>query len=214
MSRTTNSVIRRATVTADRVFVKLRFWDSDQQSTGAGVYQTGTVYSGNNPWDPDITIGTGQGSAQGYNFYAGQFYKMCCLGSAITVRVYNYANAINELAVLPNLVSAVPTFGPTAQMGSFPYVKQTTLGLSTGGHDVVTIKNYISVAKMYGVNKKMVLQDDNFQNGTTLGTRTNPANQFFWIVGSQNYDNAQINLRIFVKMTYYCAFYGRAQILS
>jgi hypothetical protein len=188
----------------DRLKVKLAYTDFYDSTTDAnGVYTY--TYTGNSPYDPDVT-GLGI-QPTGWDQYSNLYRFYYCSGSKITATVVN-KNSSNSIrwgvSTGTNVLSAadLAVMDPT----EWPYTKWRTLGPSTTSKSVGTVKNYLSTKKVYGYK---AATNTNFI-ASVAGP--NPTNLWYWNVFIANPALTATTFTISLKIVYYVIFFQRPEI--
>lgn len=207
----------------DRMFVKLRYIDNDQneinipQNDAFGIRRL----SGNNIYDPDLN--TGNYGVLGYtewsNFY--NKYRVHASKIRVTFAQRSTQGQVNEnhrfrCTVLPLDLSSNPsTLNFFKGQPMQQYAKTREISAIVGGHNQITISNYMSMCKFEG---SMAPKYDISFAATTHGSATNqsPQNQFYWfiIVASLdgNLTTAGYDLGCTVSIDYYVEYYSRRDL--
>lgn len=208
----------RATVRAnptympDRYFTKLKYssFNSVPDSVSPDGYYGTKIYRGNGLFDPDQAIGGQQPMGfdqlvtfyQRYRVYACKIWvRLHSLGGTGTTPYY--------LAVCP-FIGTTPTGfnGWITNITEQPYSRFRTRNQYDSNP---SIKMCMSTAKIYGVNKSNVKNDDLFSSPTG----TLPTNQWSYLLSYGNLNpaaSAATNYITEVKITYYCEFYERRNL--
>lgn len=196
-------VRRQGYLLPDRQVVKLRYTFSTDVTTDTGGQYTRSL-SGNSAFDPD----PGSGSAQptGYDQYSA-FYRFCYVaGSSIKLELINTEGtdcitfgcypATNQLST-----GDLSTMEPS----DWPYVTEKTLGPLTSSFSRSRFKKYMSTKKIHGYKTS---NNSNFISAVTAS----PTNQWWWNLYALNFGGDEATMKLRVKLTYYCHFFGRQEI--
>lgn len=199
--RASQVIIRQPSAVPDRLFVKLRYreelsWTQISGLTGVNVYR------GNSLFDPDLT-GTG-GQPYFFDQWAALYDRYRVIGSSIKVNnMLNNANVYNGLVtVVPlNTSSVLPT---SEEYEESPYARTTMLkATNAGGWGKVS--HYMSTAKIRGIRKQAVMDEDSYASLTS----TNPGTTWFWhVVNRVPGQSTQSNIQD-ITLTYYVIFEQR-----
>lgn len=204
----TTAVMRGPNGFPDRIRVKLTYYMQFNSTHAAGTaisYQ----YRGNSLFDPDFTSTGGQ--PNGFDQWKAFYGKYRVSGSACRVisvvpgsTGMSGSDSTGVTCVLVPTISSTIT-GPQ----DFAELAYSKMKSSTYYSPVRELKSYMSTAKIMGVNKKSVENEDD--NAALISA--NPVNVWFWTVmiipinTAANYYWATS-----VKLTYYCEFFGRLDL--
>jgi len=185
---------------------KLKMRYTDQGSLTNVTGNPRLVFRGNSIWDPDFALG-GQ-TVMGWQAWNQFYLRYRVLGSAIRMTFASTNDAANR----GNITCAVVPVSNTAQLDAtlvqskqLPYAKVRS---TQQGANVVTIKNYISTAKVEGIpwNAPKIAA------AYSAAMNANPDGDFtwFWAVtwGPMN-GTAIISVDFDVTITYYVELFDR-----
>jgi len=193
-------------ITADTFAVKLKF--NDVQAIQGGASSTNSYkWRGNSVYDPDLT-GTGT-QPMGYDQYSTLYDYVAVMGSQIKIRLLSGSDQVQQFCVYPQDSTVVTPV--TSALREIPYGKTGTNGpyTSSSGNKWLTLKNYMSTAKLYCVDKSFVRSDSVYAHSTA----TNPTNSWYWILTVDTPAVPSNNNYYFdVQITYYCLFKRRTQL--
>lgn len=207
------SIIRNPYM-SDTTYIKFTYSTNVAMSstTGTPSYYT---FAGNSLYDPDIT-GVGH-QPLGYDQWTPLYNKYTVFGSKIEVNFCNVdavtTNAPNAQNVMVGLlptpsavsISNIAAAGDIMGMSEFPYGKYK-VGNIVDAAPRLTLKGYLSTAKIDGVTKSKVNDDPNY----TGLYNSNPTNMWRWNIGIQATDKASsVGGRLLVKITYYAKLLDR-----
>lgn len=202
MARPSKSIIRQPSGTADSLYVKLRYTQTDSFTTAGGV-SVYNVYRGNSLYDPDLT-GTG-GQPYFFDQWAALYGAYTVLGSSVRCRIFN-----NGAVAMPFEVTVVPSpsstaYGTQLLISEQPYATNKQGQVSTVAP---IIKKYMSSAKILGMHRSQVFDDPNL----SAAISTNPATGWFWHIFGSPMDNlTTMTILVRTTITYYVRFYQRAR---
>jgi len=198
-------VIKFTTGIPDRMMLKLKYAQSVQLVDAVGGVDQFYAFRGNSIWDPDRTgVGTQPlGRDQWVNFY--NYYTVH--GSKINVQILNQKSASTESTVIVSLSPQItdPAIGgiTTNELPTYPYCKWVLLSGSASGNLPKYISSYMSTRKIFGEKDQL---DDDYKS--LQGT--NPTNQWYWRIQSNNVDATNIfSVIMLVTITYYVEFQER-----
>lgn len=199
-------VLKNPTAFPDRVYVKLKYADVYLLTFTSGV-PVAQVMRGNSLLDPDRT-GTGH---QPYAFdqWKTLYNQYRVHASSISIRALvdstSSVNAYSQwLSVYPahNYTSPVTSTGYGAEI---PYNKTRVFNIYQTSSNTA-IKHYMSTAKIYGVDKQAVRDNDNF----SAVYNANPVNEWDWIISASTIDLATTSTQyLFITVNYYTEFFDR-----
>lgn len=178
------------------------------QVTGSGIPTI--VFRGNGLFDPDVTS-VGQ-QPLGFDQWSAFFRRYRVL--AYNVKVYagnqdtSKANDSAMVFISPANTSAV-LLDPS-QLMEQP-LSQKRLLSANGGMDRAMFELYVDVAKMRGVPRQALRQDDTLSALVTA----NPAQETFVHLGGFDVTSIldTINLDFMVEINYYCEFFDRETLV-
>lgn len=198
-----NQMRMKSLYLSDTAFIKFRYQFNSQINGAGGAVSK--VWRGNGPYDPVFALGGTQ--PNGWGFWSQAYRKYICYGSKIICKCVNTGTLPYELILMPSLTDDGDGLASVYDYIGQPYIKHVTIGGSNGGNDVKTLKQYMSTAKLFGVPKKKVTAEDNFNSA--MGNV--PANGWYWILGGQYVEpsTAEINLNVQLTITYYVRLYDR-----
>lgn len=201
-------VIRQPSGLADRCLLKLKYEGYIDTAQASGAL-TDHIFSGNSIFVCDHTAATG--SVYLLPEWAAFYNSYTCLGSSIRVNQYTNATDVftSEQFVVPSLIPAA--FGNEAEMIEQPYSrKQSQLVTSQGGAGLTPQKHYMSTAKLFGKNKRAIMDDNQFSVvGSSSGLNGSPTLQWFWHVGNWTPGGATQSYIASVSLTYYVVLWDR-----
>lgn len=199
----------RTTPMPDKVFVKLRYWDTNVFTTAGGFSGDAVerTYRGNSVFDPDQTGGGHQPT--GYDQWTGFYNQYRVLASSIRWTVYRISTAAGDLGipfVFPDVTAAtavtIGTINPQEQ-AYFKY--RHILANIAGNKGRGTVKNYMTTKKMFPG------QNVTGTDFTALSTG-NPASQWYWNCGYNNSGAIETAVRFTCNITYWVVFFDRATL--
>lgn len=182
----------------DRIFVKLRYRTTHQNTTTAGA-KYDYVFSGNNIFDPDTT-GTGHQPLL-FDTYASLYSNYVVHASKMKVTSNNLAST-NEGASCAFIVTPSITSLASFSVDEISEQRYAVKKLTTLNPGKTIIKSYMSTAKIYGVPKYVVTADDKFSSAVSTG----PTNNWRWTITQQNLGSNTVNQYYQVEMVFYVEF--------
>lgn len=194
-TRPYTTIIKGPNPFPDRMFTKLSYCDGlTLSSTSAPV---GYVFRGNGAYDPYYAAGGHQ--PRGFDEYTNIYTKFTVLGSAI--RFTGHTTVGNPtISLKSSLDTAIPSFiYADIEKGS------TRIKLSEVGKPFF-IKSFMSTSRIWGVTKKAVMSDDQYQ-GTTAST--DPVKGWYWIISSKDESGSSCSIHGYFKIVYYIMFSAR-----
>lgn len=202
MARPSRSIIRQPSGTADSLYVKLRYTQTDSFTTTGGI-SVYNVYHGNSIYDPNYT----GGGTQPYFFdqWATLYGKYTVVGSSIRSRMFN-----NGAVAMPLEVTVVPStdgtgYGSQLLISEQPYATNKQGQVSTVAP---IIKKYMSTAKILGIHRSQVYDDP----ACSAAVTTDPATPWFWHVFASPMDNSTtMTILVRTTLTYYVRFFRRTR---
>lgn len=198
------STFRTGSIVSDRFFTKLRYTDVRKLNTASTPYND-YVYRGNSLYDPDFTGAGAQ--PQGFDQWSAFYGQYRVFASKISVTfITNGTTQAQTIAIIPNLTST--GFADQVIAIESPYSRSSCIA-ANAGMGKQTLGNFMSVAKIWGVDKQTVQSDDLFRANTS---GSNPSNQFYWHVFCYDMGGTEANCFIQTKIVYYCEFFDRNQL--
>lgn len=175
--------------------------------TGNGFAQH-IGYRANGPYDPDVTVGTGQRTAMGWNQWMALYTKCYVYACKITLVLQNVSpnssgTTLNQ-SCIRGYVQPARVYGAdlTHNMIGQPDVRGFLMGAPGAGNAKTTIKWFKRTKQMF--NTMTSLEDYTCQTGTA-----NPNIQWFWNIclespdsGTSTTPNSACFGQIWIK--YYC----------
>lgn len=201
-------IIRQPSGVPDRLFVKMRLRITGNFSQAAG--NLGYIQiAGNDLYDPLAASGT----AQPYFFdqWTAMYGFFRVLGSKI-----NVVSQLNDpttgpastiVGIVANGVATAPTWQTTdhSLIETQPYAKRSCIRAGARGVGYNIMSSYKSTAKIRGVKKSVVQNEDNYR-GTSAAS---PTNLWWWTVFNYDLGGASMSLVQDILVTYYCIFEQR-----
>lgn len=201
LKNTNTLVLRGPRVVPDQMFVKMTYRDLFTQLESLGQFGT-KIYRANSIFDPDQSGVGGQplGRDQWSNFYS----RYQVMGSKITVSCQPTVNhgGNSNIALAPT--DTTTAINGVAQLMEQPYSKGCILPLASC--KPVYLTQYMSTKAKFGY-KDITQEDDlsSVQNG-------NPAEQWYWTLGTANFGTDQKSIDFNVKITYYVRLFDRTDL--
>lgn len=190
--------LRGVSLMPDTLFLKLKY---EQVTQGATAVTNTHRYALNGLFDPDLTGGGHHplGFDQWMNFY--EAYEIHA--SKISVRILNQGLVMANAAVYPANNATVLTNYSTAS--EQPYSVRRSIGSSDGGHNIVTLNNYMNMEKFEGRNTDSV----NYVGNVT----SNPGITREWHLMISSSDVASnLNVAFNTKIVYYVKLFRRQNL--
>lgn len=204
----TTKVMRGPQGFPDRIKVKLNYFaeiDTTNTFGAASVQQ----FRGNSVFDPDLT-GTGH-QPMGFDQWSAFYGHYRVSGSSLRIGALvpggtafiNTDTVGCSFGIVPATSSSLPT---VTELVEWPYSKWRQ---STFYTPIKGVSAYMSTAKMLGVNKASVKNEDN--NSALISA--NPTNQWYWNLLVFPANGTQTTYWTYtVKLTYYVEFFGRVNL--
>lgn len=182
----TSITIKSPSGMPDVLHVKLRYVQQVGLTDAVGGIQKFNTWSGNSPFDPDVT-GSGH-QPLAYDQWAALYLRQRTIASSIHVRVWN--NTSNVAVSQANFkVVMVPTTTPATLTGLSSgggiatgawreqrYSKEASIHGSTA---FTQMSHYMTTSKIWSTPKRAVIDTDTFSSLTSA----NPASPWYWVVG-------------------------------
>lgn len=202
-----NTLIARGPrVVPDQMFVKMSYLDISAKDTLALGALSNYIYRGNSAFDPEQAVGGGQ--PLGFDQWSAFYNRYQIMGSKIEVE---YLPDPATAPAQPVQLILVPTDSTTAITGlaqamELPYSKSTLVPIFRTTS--TKLSAYMSTKAKFGYGEGITQEDD-----LSALTTTNPAEQWYWqlVIGSAG--NTATNGFGRVKITYYCRFFDRRDLL-
>lgn len=204
-ARRTNSKARFSLVkglgpSADAIFVKLKY---TSQSTAVWATQTPTYWTGNGPFDPQVSVGGD--SCTGWAQYAALYADYICHGSTIKFTYRQTDADVGSWFVIPNR-EAPGSFLPQ-NLAVYPYMKRKKTNPSQGtGKNTVIVKHAFFNKKMY----PLIGSKDSLYSAATTA---NPSLLWYWMVVYNNDNDTTASAGVWdIEIIYYITFGNRYQV--
>lgn len=206
-------------------FVKLRYMDVDTptfNTTIAGTIVLVNTYKVNSPYDVNNSILSS--TVPGFKEWANIYQRYRVMAAKISTEIsvgYEPPDAGSSATNIGNLVCGVyiPPVNTVAPGGwsdymslrGEPYSKQAILQPHGGSRDLIRMKVYANIGKLFG-NRRQVLSDDNFDSDVSH----NPSyvmSGFVYVMNSVDSELPYPNViaRARTEVTMYIKFYQRRQ---
>lgn len=193
---------------ADRQMVKLRLCYDIGVTGGAGITNE-TYYIIPSLASGPLSAGGISSLAQPLSWpqWSALYNAYVVKAASLKLRVVQNTGAVPSIVTLyaTSTTPDVLTPATSTVLASQPYSKQRLMGTQAGGHDVVTLKHYISTQKILGLD----YLDLALFSGGTSGL---PAPQSVWYFGInvQTLDGvSDVECLVFVDLVLYTEFYDR-----
>jgi len=192
----TSSISVGPAVVPDRVVVNLKYTTILSRSPGTATDEY--IFTGNGPFDPDVT-GTG-GQPVGYDQWCNFYGRQLTLSSKIRIKVIDNSSTTNvAICVFPtDTTGGVSTFVDAA---SQPY-SRWQIATFSGGMSKLSINNSISTSKIWGKNCHY---DDLF----TSTTGSVPSNLWYWVINADASPGSAAVYTLYVEVIYRILFFKR-----
>lgn len=194
-------IVRGPYICPDRYFCKLVYNDTLIVNPGVSVYSY--LFRGNSLYDPDAVVTPGT-QPLGFDQLTNLYQRYTVMGAKFSVTALptsTTGNADQQLTILANH-STVP-FTDQDLISQQPYAKTRFIG--NGNTGPVTLSAYYSSAKILGVSKRRILDDDIY----SAIYNTNPSTQWYIHVFQSDLSGDNTLGTIKIKITYYCKLYDR-----
>lgn len=170
-------------------------------------------YRGNNPYDPDIQLGTGQRSAMGWTQWTDIYTKCYVYACRITLVLNNISPArsgtVLNAPCARGYVQPARVYGTELMhdMVGQPDVRSFMLGDQNSPSGKTTIKWFKRTKDMFGT-------DTNLNDYTSQDASSIPNIQWFWNISLESPDSGVStlpNVAVFgqIWIKYYCHFFDR-----
>jgi len=193
----------------DRLYVRLTYFEKLSWTQVSGTLGD-NVFRGNSCFDPDLT-GTG-GQPSGFDQWSAFYASYTVLGSKIEVSCSVNGGTggpnTNRFGVTPTNFSSIFGASSQEQVEEQPYTVAKNANMGAVGIGNGKITQYMSSAKMVGVVRSAVQNEDAFSALVTA----NPANQWFWHVWNYVPSGDTQSLFQEIKLTYFVVFETRNQL--
>lgn len=208
LNRASTGVLRGPSGFPDSVRVKLDYfgtWNAPH-TAGSIVYQ---VFSGNSPFDPDVTATGHQPYA--YDQWATLYNRYRCYGSTVhivsSVPNGDLTGTHDQSMTMLCVPQATANSPADPEWMEQPYAKTSSTMIFPGK---IRIKSYMSTAKMLGLKRLAPAIDDTL----SASTGGSPGLRFYWLFASAPINSSSDNMpwTFSVKIRYYCEFYSRVQL--
>lgn len=195
------------------------------QNVGYSIAATPFFLIGINSLDP-LVIDTGDGLGNHMftgkaggpitSFQWGGFYRnYTVFATSIKVTCYNNTADSATVTVIPCTFS--PTFQATdiSPHSENRYAKTHFMGANTGGPDHTTIKHYITINKLGGVEKRKVIDENNYSGNMPIlpsTAATTPVSLMYWYIRSDNAalsNTTLANFRYYIELVQYTRCWTR-----
>ena len=188
---------------ADRTKVKLTYTLLFNAATDAnGLYTY--LFSGNSPYDPDVT-GVGF-QPTGYDQWSAFYRFYYCSGSSIRIALMNLdSTKLLRWGVVPGTNQLSTGDLATMDPIEWPYCKYRDAGPLSSSKSYTRLKSYMSTKKIYGYR---TATNNNFIASVT----GNPTNIWYWNLFVNTPSLASSNITLSLTITYYVTFFGRQEI--
>ncbi len=188
-----NYNIIRNILTADTVYVKLRYHDP---AIFTGSTALALTYRGNSAFDPNFSTSTNT-QPPGFDQYAVIYSHYEVIGSTFKVQLTNLAPEPVRLMLIPTITDSPPSV--IAGYGN-PYGKESVLG-GVNGNGIRTMSSYMKTKKLYGRTTASV----NF--AAPVGD--NPSKQWYWHLRARALTLNDLDIDGNVSITYFVKFWQR-----
>ncbi len=183
----------------DKLMVKLKYTELFQM---AGVTSQQHVFRGNSCFDPNSS-GIGL-QPNGFDEWSALYTRYRVHASKIKLMLVNNQAAGVLFSLQPS--DSPSTSGNLSAASGNPYNVTKILGCAQG-MDRTVINNYITTKAMRGEN---ISQEDDYSAPTTA----NPARQWFWLMINNGTSGNDVDVSVFLEITYYTEFFRRKELLA
>lgn len=219
MSRTQKMICRAPQhIVADRYFVKLNAVGTTVTSAPQDDPQYFYI-KGNGLENPLGNTPFTNAQPLGYDKIGNLYQKFIVHGCKVKIEITNNTSSQSMGVVLFPTTEVNPLGTPPytyAQALALPYAKDRFVG-AISGNNKITLTNYISTNKIYGVPKSKIRDEDNFA-GTTISEEispnSDPINAWFWNLTISNNTGVATSMsyNMVCKVTWYCEFFNRTPL--
>jgi len=219
--RSYSTTFQRGLYAKDRQVVKLRYvqyLDVSATVITPDLDDLTFIYRGSSPFDP--YLGTAGGECTGYTDFTTRYGKQVVMGSSIKVMIQD--DPVTGTAV-PYGLTVIPTRNNTVLYDNeeaknvleMPYAKQKVVELSnSNSRSRQYISSYMTAARMYGVSKKAVHNNEDYQN--TTASSTDPKLSWYWHVliffPWSGVATISCKAQMKIEITYYVQFLRRTTV--
>lgn len=190
-------------VVPDRSAVKTKYVIATNDLNLAANTFTQKIFNANNAADPGGSLDTVK--ALGYATWQA-FYKYYRVYASKCVAMVS-GDGVGDCPINVAIVPSADNTGFTAWTSAIaqPYSKNNHF---SAGPMVVTVANYMTTEKIFGLNKKTIETDANFWSNSDI--TTGPAFKWYWDVVVYNQSEAiTMDVELVVTITYYVEFFAR-----
>lgn len=179
-------------------------YKSNESTALTDVY----TFNGNSIYDPDA-VAPGE-TDRGFTQMMTLYDRYVVTGSTIKVTAVNLStDHVRTIAIIPTLQPST-TFTPMYYNGikGQPYCVMKDLTPAAGSKSMVTLRNYMTTAKMFGL-PKMTTTAITLYSGTAASNPTGTGLWFWQIVFLKSDVGFQHDIDYKVEMTHYVKFFQR-----
>jgi len=192
-------------IVADRQRCKLKYVGQKLFSaTGLPQYYS---FRGNDIFDTDVALGGNQPS--GYDQWAGFYnkYRVLACKADFTVNQFASTNGnVCQLVLLPTTDYTGTVLQTIITNSQQPYAITKYTNVNQGAGAIIRMRSYKSSAKMFGVTKDTVQNDDPY----AALINADPAETWEWVIGQVPMDGAStMSAFMSFTITYYVEFFDR-----
>lgn len=181
------------------------------QSTVGAVYNY--LFSANSLYDPDVS-GTGtqprfMDTLIGANGTAAPYQYYRVFGSKLTFEAIHMNDSLGDRGMMGLGLFTSSQTGPSslAELRARSDFKTRYIGLYTGGRELCRLTRTGGIKNLFGVKD---LKDD---EQTAAAYNASPAKAARWCISYVPFDETSTgNLRVLVKITYYCELFSRNDV--
>lgn len=159
----------------------------------------------NNIYDPDTT-GTGH-QPYGFDQWMSFYYRYTVFASSIrltAITTTTTTNATQYLAVVPMNAQNLALY--VDNVDELPYARSTLITPMAGNRSIKSVKNYMSVKKLNGLNG--TLNPDDWSGSGT----TSPPTLNYWAIRGYDIAGNNMSMNVQVKLVFYCRLWDRAEL--
>lgn len=199
--------ISRGSPIPDRFVTKMKYSGLYALTTAGVAVPAYHLFRLNSIFDPDYT-GVGH-QPLGHDELTPLYNKYVVSGVSWRVTYTNQSTSdYCDVCVIPRPnIATIPLMDTVFES---PYVRRATIGPETGARNIVTMKGYVSMAKLRGVSKSKILNEND--NSALIGANPVIVPTLQLYVENQN-TLATITAVARVELIYYVTLYDR-RVLS
>lgn len=194
----------KATPSSDTRLIKLVYADDDFTLAPdvGNTYQDYHCFSGNSPYDPDVSgVGVQPYGYDNWCSNTGFYYRYKVMASSITM--YMSCNELTAQSPIvryflwPQQDGSYPSSHDPSDLSQIPRVVQRMSGVNNTSGSCIKIKAYATTNSVLG--KAQGSDDD-----ATAAYNSSPTNEWFWWIAADNSSwDTDVAIKMNVKIKYY-----------